>query len=393
MPIMNRLRTQTHAALSLIPIYICATSFGFHVSSLEMIKNNLKFYNTSGIEQSHFYILASVIFICPIISNLIFPFIQYERRTWIMFISLVNIFAPIGLSQNNFIILLLTRMIIGFFIGISTVVIPQLLNILSKNISGFLVPLFQMFILFGVFLGQIATYFAVNRNNMLFVLGFFSSLNVIALFCSFFLKEPVAIRYYLAEKKISDLLKSKDAKKSLFLSVLICFTQQMTGIRGLIVYSNTILRNYKDPGLISIFIGGFSVLVTILSSFLINRIGRRPLLLLSTYILIVSHFAFFLDILLVLSFVLFHFGYSIGIGPICWVAPNELFPWEYQKAALTLCSTANWLAAFLVVALFEHFLILVGTNLFIWFIFVQIFFLISITYFFEETKQKEANFQ
>lgn len=390
---MNKLRKKMQELFSLIPIYVCAISFGFHVSSLEMIKNYSKMIPSANLEQSHFYILASVIFICPIISNLIFPFFEFERRTWIILISLVNVFTPIGLSKVNFIILLLTRMATGFFIGISTVVIPQFLNILSKGRPSVLVPMFQVFILIGVSFGQIATYSAINRTIVIFVLGLFSSLNVLAFFCSFFLKEPITTKFYLVEKKISDLLKFRNARKSLFLGILIGFTQQMTGVRGLIIYSNTILKDYKNPKLITMLIGFFSVIVTILSSFLINRVGRKPLLKLSTYLITIAHIAFFINKILPLSFVLFHFGYSIGIGPICWLAPNELFPWEYQKSASTLCSTANWLAAFLVVAFFEYFLLMIGTNLFIWFIFVQAVFLISITYLFEETKQKESDFQ
>ncbi|KRH93359.1 Major Facilitator Superfamily (MFS) [Pseudoloma neurophilia] len=389
-PRMTKKEENFNTFLSLIVSYICATSFGFHISSIEIIKNYLNYNNKT---HNDFYILASVIFLCPIFSVLSFSSIKIKKSDWFKIICLINIFSMIILFTTNFYVLFFIRMIIGIIIGFTTALIPNHIHILKSKKSGIWVSLFQVFILFGVFLGQVSTYFAIDQNSIVFIALLFSLFNLFGLICSFFIRTANTIKLFLEEKNIKDLLKEPRAKKSILLAILINFTQQMTGIRGLIVYSNLLLKNYNNPKFITFCIGAFSTCVSLFSSFFINIYDRKFILKISIIILIITHFLFLIGILPIFSLILFHFGYSIGIGPISWLLTSEIFPFEYQKAAASLCVCFHWISAFLVVAFFEYFFKIFKEKIFLWFIFILTVFIVCIVHWYDETKDRVSDFQ
>src|SRR5699024_12155778 len=83
----------------------------------------------------------------------------------------------------------------------------------------------------------------------------------------------------------------------------------------------------------SIFIGVVNVAVTVLSLYLVDRVGRRPLLLGSlvgmavTIGLLGVAFAVSLSPVLMLVFIMLYIvAFGVGLGPVFWVMLGELFP-------------------------------------------------------------------
>ncbi|CAD6259047.1 unnamed protein product [Miscanthus lutarioriparius] len=139
-----------------------------------------------------------------------------------------------------------------------------------------------------------------------------------------------------------------------------CF-QQITGIDALVYYSPTIFR---DAGITTerqllaatVAVGFFKTAFIALAIVLIDRVGRKPLLYVSTVgmtaCLAALSAALFLQargsvsrgagvgvaILTVCGDVAF---FSVGIGPICWVVSSEIFPLRLRSQAAALGAVAN----------------------------------------------------
>lgn len=377
---------------SLFAAYMTSLSFGFHVSSLEMVKNNCKI-DESTLTQQNFYILASALFVCPIFSGICASFLNISLSHWIWIISGANFFSAYGMTFQNFNSLLIYRLLVGFFTGISTAVVPRYIAIIMGKRRGIWVTLFQACIIFGVFLGQLATYLAKNSFIMKCILVVFAFPNAVAFFGFGFLINPENGQFLRKEKGIIELFKDVKARRSILLAIFTSFTQQSCGVRGLIVYSNTLLKEFGNPKFLTACIGLFSLVITIFSSLFIDKIGRKPLLIISALILLIAHCFFFFRLNALISLIFFHFGYSIGIGPICWLIANEIFPKQYQRAANTICTVTHWISAFLIVAFFEYFLLILEQKVFVWFIVVVLGYLLVLSLLFKETKNKNPDFQ
>jgi sugar porter (SP) family MFS transporter len=130
-----------------------------------------------------------------------------------------------------------------------------------------------------------------------------------------------------------------------------CF-QQITGIDATVYYSPTI---FKDAGIKSethllaatVAVGFTKTIFILIAIFLIDKVGRKPLLYISTIGMTVSllslsltlsfmsdeKFGIELAILSVCANVAF---FSVGIGPICWVLSSEIFPQRLRAQASAL---------------------------------------------------------
>ncbi|KAK4858092.1 hypothetical protein QYF36_010941 [Acer negundo] len=142
-----------------------------------------------------------------------------------------------------------------------------------------------------------------------------------------------------------------------------CF-QQMTGIDATVYYSPTVFKNAGIKGntelLAATVAVGFTKTVFILIAiFLIDRVGRKPLLYISTIGMTVcllclslsltfmgsGNLGIGLAILSVCGNVAF---FSVGIGPICWVLSSEIFPLRLRAQASALGAVGSRVSSGLV---------------------------------------------
>ncbi|PPS19126.1 hypothetical protein GOBAR_AA01436 [Gossypium barbadense] len=137
--------------------------------------------------------------------------------------------------------------------------------------------------------------------------------------------------------------------------VLICaigihFFQQAIGLESVVLYSPRIFEKAgitsSDHKLLATMAVGFSKTTFILvATFLLDKIGRRPLLLISSLSLtVIGHsekkqtWAVGLCITMVLSSVAV---FSIGMGPITWVYSTEIFPLRLRAQGASLGVAVN----------------------------------------------------
>jgi SP family galactose:H+ symporter-like MFS transporter len=149
--------------------------------------------------------------------------------------------------------------------------------------------------------------------------------------------------------------------------------QQLTGINTVIYYAPTIFEfaGFKTAGfsiLATASVGAVNVGFTVLALRLMDRVGRRPLLLIGiagqVFALIVLGIAFYLHQLASIvayvaigSLAVYVASFAIGLGPVFWLMISEIYPLKVRGSAMSIATVANW-GFNLIVAL--TFLTLVG---------------------------------
>lgn len=156
---------------------------------------------------------------------------------------------------------------------------------------------------------------------------------------------------------------------ALICSLGLMLFQQFSGINAVIFYTNNIFRSAGsdiDPVIATIIVGVVQTVATVISSMLLDKAGRRILLIQSCIImgicLIVLGIYFKLkddgvDVaslgwLPLLCLVLFIISFSLGFGPIPWMMMAELFPVEFRGAASGIAVVFNWCLVFIVTMCF-----------------------------------------
>merc|ERR1712048_370839 len=107
------------------------------------------------------------------------------------------------------------------------------------------------------------------------------------------------------------------------------------------------------------------VFLTLLACVLVERAGRRVLLLFATATMTIACFVlayyFAADIhgmwapswLALLGICVYIVGFSLGMGPIPWLILGEIFPIEIRSSAASLAVVTGWSFAFLVTLFFK----------------------------------------
>lgn len=139
-----------------------------------------------------------------------------------------------------------------------------------------------------------------------------------------------------------------------------CF-QQISGIDASVYYSPTIFR---DAGIQSerevlaatVAVGFTKTIFILVAIFLIDRVGRKPLLYVSTIGMTVSLSGLALSLFLladesippkfgIMAAIVAVCGnvafFSVGIGPVCWVLSSEIFPLKLRAQACAIGAAGN----------------------------------------------------
>ncbi|XP_069693151.1 facilitated trehalose transporter Tret1-like [Periplaneta americana] len=177
---------------------------------------------------------------------------------------------------------------------------------------------------------------------------------------------------------LGDLLSSRGTVRALIVSLGLMTFQQMSGVNAVIFYSGKIFEasgSSMSPTTASIVIGIVQVLATYVSSLLIDRAGRRILLLISSSVmglcLSILALYFYLQVqeydvrsiswLPLGSVSIFIIVFSVGFGPIPWIMFGELFPNNVKGVASAITASFNWILAFTVTKVFQNMLDLLGS--------------------------------
>ena len=157
--------------------------------------------------------------------------------------------------------------------------------------------------------------------------------------------------------------------------------QQVTGINTVIYYAPTIFQSAGFGSATSsiaatVGVGVVNVLATLLAVWLIDRVGRRPLLLIGetgmALSLIVLGVGFlwrgggetgWIAVGSLMAYVAF---FAVGLGPVFWLLIAEIYPLDVRGLAMSAATLVNWATNLLVALTFLSLTDLAGPSLTFW---------------------------
>ncbi|MGY8885274.1 MAG: sugar porter family MFS transporter [Flavobacteriales bacterium] len=324
-----------------------------------------------------------------------------RRRTlfWIGVLFLVSAlgssFAPDEYTFSFF------RFIGGLGVGASSVVAPMYISEISTaHNRGKLVALYQFNIVFGIFIAffsNMALQGVGGANDWRWMLGVEAIPALI--FCLMILGVPRSPRWLMLQKgneeealNVLDSVYSFDVARTKFeeikseilgsvkktsnvfskiysfplmLAFLIAFFNQLSGINFLLYYAPEIFgrAGIENPFLASVYVGLANLVFTIIGMSLIDKFGRRQLLIIGSlgYIISLSvvAWAFKTDAsatILLTFIILFVASHAIGQGAIIWVFISEIFPNKVRAMGNSFGCGTHWVFAAIITLLTPVFL-------------------------------------
>ncbi|MCF8566544.1 sugar porter family MFS transporter [Alicyclobacillus tolerans] len=147
---------------------------------------------------------------------------------------------------------------------------------------------------------------------------------------------------------------------ALLIGVVLGVLQQVTGINAIMYYAPSIFQQTgagTNAQLTeTIIVGVVNLVFTIISLWLIDKVGRKALLLVGTAVMAISLFvvgyqfrAVHPNSGLILTFILiFVAAFAVSLGPVVWLIMAEIFPTRIRGRATAIASVALWAADYLV---------------------------------------------
>lgn len=171
-------------------------------------------------------------------------------------------------------------------------------------------------------------------------------------------------------------LMSPLVRPALSVGIGLAIFQQVTGINTVIYYAPTIFQfaGFESASvaiLATVGVGVVNVLMTVAAMLLLDRVGRRPLLLIGLVGMVLSlgvlGLAFSLPNLrqemgwiAVGSLMLYVGSFAVGLGPVFWLLISEIYPLQIRGLAMSIATVANWGVNLLVALTFLTLIQLVG---------------------------------
>lgn len=163
--------------------------------------------------------------------------------------------------------------------------------------------------------------------------------------------------------------------KALIIGAGLVFFQQVTGQPSVLYYAATILQSAgfsaaSDATRVSILLGLLKLIMTGVAVLVVDRLGRRPLLiggvsgiaislfLLSSYYTLLNS----LPSVAVIALLLYVGCYQLSFGPIGWLMISEIFPLRLRGRGLSIAVLVNFASNALVTFAFSPLETLVGTG-------------------------------
>ncbi|KAI1825763.1 putative MFS myo-inositol transporter [Xylaria intraflava] len=149
-------------------------------------------------------------------------------------------------------------------------------------------------------------------------------------------------------------------RRALTIACMLQGLQQLSGFNSLMYFSATIflMLGFTVPTLTSLSVAATNYVFTIVALLLIDRIGRRRILLYSmpfmAFGLLASALSFGASsaspvtaVLILINIMIYVAAYALGLGNVPWMQ-SELFPLTVRSLGSGLATATNWLANFIV---------------------------------------------
>lgn len=322
------------------------------------------------------------------------PAEKYGRKKMLQAIGLLYLMTSLATAlTNTWEIFVMFRFLGGIGVGASSVVGPMYISEISPaDRRGRLVALFQFNIVSGILIAYISNYllYGMSDDAWRWMLGVQAIPS--ALYFSFVFLVPESPRWLIkhgrnlealsvlnkigekepekAFNEISNSLKTDIGKnenlfsgtysKPVFYAVIIAMLNQLVGINAIMYYAPRIFEMTglaKDSALLqAVSIGATNMLFTILAIAVIDKLGRRTLMIIGSFGIIISlglaSYAFFTKeyggYTVMIYLIIFIAFFAMSQGAVIWVFISEIFPNSVRSKGQTLGSSTHWVMAWIV---------------------------------------------
>ncbi len=317
-----------------------------------------------------------------------------------VFVLIGTVFATIA---PNYPVLTIARLVIGIGVGLSSSTVPTYLSELAPaKTRGALGALNQIFIVLGILIAFLTSYFLADSGNWRAMLAGGALPALVLLFGLIPLPETprwllqkghdddavrvlrqthgseasvqeelVALRA-VARADARDRGRLRDlwspmVRPMLLVAMLLAAGQQFSGVNAINAYFPTMLISLgfaTSAALLSGVLLGLSKFVfTAWVVFVVDRWGRKPLLLIGNVLMAVSlagagivatqvHGTNTRGVLMLVLIIAYLVGYELGWGAVVWVMMSEVFPLRERAAGMSVASVVLWAATGVVTAVF-----------------------------------------
>jgi sugar porter (SP) family MFS transporter len=334
------------------------------------------------------------------------------RRNLVIIAAILFTIGAFGAALSpNVAVLVLFRVVLGLAVGTAALVVPLYLSeIAPTEIRGAISSLNQLNIVVGILLAFIVNALLANAEAWRWMLGLAAIPSLVLLIGMFFL--PETPRWLVSqdrdedardvlrrsrneeetEKEIRDIREVEEQEEgglreltaswvrpALMVAIGLAVFQQIIGINTIIYYAPTTLTNVGYGAAAAIYanliIGVVNVLMTLVAIWIIDRVGRKPLLLVGLVGMVASLTILGLSTLLLsepssptdavavitlLCLAGFIISFAATWGPTVWVMLPEVLPLRIRGTAMGVAIFLHWIANFLVSQTFPSLLASVG---------------------------------
>jgi SP family arabinose:H+ symporter-like MFS transporter len=325
----------------------------------------------------------------------------FGRKKTLMVAAILFVISAFGSAlASRLTVFILFRILGGLGVGIASMLSPMYISEISPAVRrGRLVSFNQLAIVIGILLAFISNALLVDtgENNwrwMLAVMGVPALLFFVFLFFApesprWLVQKGFSEKAFVILEKINgdeaarkELMTIEESIRAeedsgtfsevfspkmrtiLFMGVFLCVFSQITGINSIMYYAPVIFQSIGAAASSAItqtaIIGGGNLIFTFVAIALIDRLGRKPLLIGGVTGMIVSltsiATAFFLqktDGYIILFLILMYIAsFSASVGAVTWVIVAEIFPNKLRSKAMSVSIVSLWLANFLLILVF-----------------------------------------
>jgi len=146
-----------------------------------------------------------------------------------------------------------------------------------------------------------------------------------------------------------------------FIGVMLSVFQQVVGINAVLYYAPRIFGDMgmTNPMFNTVMMGVVNILFTLVAIFTVEKWGRKPLLISGSLGMALGAFGVALtfgkaglEVVTMVSIMLYSASFMFSWGPICWVLIAEIFPNTIRGAAVAIAVAAQWIFNFIVSSTF-----------------------------------------
>jgi sugar porter (SP) family MFS transporter len=324
---------------------------------------------------------------------------RYGRRLMILLAAAVFIVGALASAAAPGVeVLVLARIVIGIAIGLASAAAPVYISEMAPPESrGRLVSFFQLAVTIGILVAYLVglAFDGIEGWRWMLGLGCVPALALAigmarmpqsprwlvmtgddftarATLAKIRVDDPDTIDRELEEIKESldekpgawsELLQPV-VKAALVVGVGLAILQQVTGINTVIYYAPTIVEftgvdSSAGSILAAVGVGVINVAMTVVALRLLDRAGRRTLLMIGVSGMVVSLFALggafvggggstVSSVVAIVSLMVYVASFAISLGPIFWLLNAEIYPLDVRSKAAGLGTMANWTFNFIV---------------------------------------------